>query len=109
MPQRTSKTGSELFIVDNSDEDWKALRYVHDWCQISKSIEPGHPSGVAANLMRDTLTRGSAALHPGRISDPPVEAASIGPPALESPYLARVPALALRPPGTGPELLVPLA
>jgi phosphatidylserine/phosphatidylglycerophosphate/cardiolipin synthase-like enzyme len=39
MPKRTSKTGSELFIVDNSDEDWKVLRYLHDWCQISKSID----------------------------------------------------------------------
>jgi hypothetical protein len=39
MPQRVSKTGSELFIVDNSDEDWKVLRYLHDWCQISKSID----------------------------------------------------------------------
>src|SRR5262249_35389419 len=39
MPNRTSKTGSELFIVDNSDEDWKVLRYLHDWCQISKGID----------------------------------------------------------------------
>src|SRR3954451_8383644 len=39
MPNRTSKSGSELFIVDNSDEDWKALRYLHDWCQISRSID----------------------------------------------------------------------
>src|SRR5437867_2935247 len=39
MPKRTSVTGSELFIVDNSDEDWKALRYLHDWCQISKAID----------------------------------------------------------------------
>jgi superfamily II DNA or RNA helicase len=39
MPKRTSKTGSELFIVDNSDEDWKVLRYLHDWCQLSKSID----------------------------------------------------------------------
>jgi len=39
MPNRTSTTGSELFIVDNSDEDWKVLRYLHDWCQISKSID----------------------------------------------------------------------
>jgi hypothetical protein len=34
MPNRTSIAGSELFIVDNSDEDWKAVRYLHDWCQI---------------------------------------------------------------------------
>jgi hypothetical protein len=25
--------------VDNSEEDWKVLRYLHDWCQISKSID----------------------------------------------------------------------
>jgi hypothetical protein len=31
LPKRTSITGSELFIVDNSDEDWKVLRYLHDW------------------------------------------------------------------------------
>ena len=39
MPNRKSVTGSELFIVDNSDEDWKVLRYLHDWCQVSKSID----------------------------------------------------------------------
>src|SRR5215472_8301811 len=39
MPKRTSKTGSELFIVDNSDTDWKVLRYLHDWCQIAKGID----------------------------------------------------------------------
>ncbi len=38
MPKRTSLTGSELFIVDNSDTDWKVLKYLHDWCQISKSM-----------------------------------------------------------------------
>lgn len=39
MPNRTSTTGSELFIVDNSETDWKVLRYLHDWCQLSKSID----------------------------------------------------------------------
>lgn len=40
MPKRQNQaTGSELFIVDNSEEDWKVLRYLHDWCQISKSID----------------------------------------------------------------------
>lgn len=39
MPRRTSRSGSELFIVDNSDEEWKVLRYLHDWCQLSKSID----------------------------------------------------------------------
>ena len=39
MPKKTSVTGSELFIVDNSDEDWKAVRYLRDWCQLSRSID----------------------------------------------------------------------
>jgi hypothetical protein len=39
MPKRTSRTGSELFIVDNSDDDWKVQRYLHDWCGLSKAID----------------------------------------------------------------------
>jgi soluble cytochrome b562 len=39
VPKRQSITGSELFIVDNSEEEWKALRYLHDWCQLSKQID----------------------------------------------------------------------
>lgn len=39
MPVRESRTGSELFIVDNSDTDWKVQRYLRDWCQLSKSID----------------------------------------------------------------------
>ena len=39
MPKRQSPTGRELFIVDNRDEEWKAVRYLHDWCQISKAVD----------------------------------------------------------------------
>lgn len=39
MPNRQSPTGSELFIVDNSDQDWKVLKYLHDWCQISQQFD----------------------------------------------------------------------
>lgn len=40
MPRRASlKTGSELFIVDNSVGDWKVVRYLNDWCQLSKAID----------------------------------------------------------------------
>ncbi|MBS0516505.1 MAG: DEAD/DEAH box helicase family protein [Proteobacteria bacterium] len=40
MPKRSSSaTGSELFIVDNSDEDWKVVRYLRDWCQLSRTID----------------------------------------------------------------------
>jgi len=39
MSKDSSHTGSELFIVDNSDADWKVLQYLRDWCQLSKSID----------------------------------------------------------------------
>ena len=31
--------GTDFIIVDNSDEHWKALTYVRDWCDISKAID----------------------------------------------------------------------
>jgi superfamily II DNA or RNA helicase len=31
--------GGELFIVDNSDDDWKVRNYIHEWCEIAKSID----------------------------------------------------------------------
>lgn len=31
--------GQDLFIVDNSDEQWKALRYLRDWCEIAKAMD----------------------------------------------------------------------
>lgn len=33
------KSGSELFIVDNSDKDWKVKNYLHDWCGLSSAID----------------------------------------------------------------------
>ena len=39
MKTKPAKPGSELFIVDNSDQDWKVMRYLHDWCQLSKRID----------------------------------------------------------------------
>lgn len=37
MPKRTSKSGSELFIVDNSDEKWKVREYLTEWCSVCGS------------------------------------------------------------------------
>jgi superfamily II DNA or RNA helicase len=28
-----------LFIVDNSDADWKVGRYLHEWCEIARSMD----------------------------------------------------------------------
>lgn len=40
MPKRrTQGTGSELFIVDNSVEDWTVRRYLRDWCDLSKAMD----------------------------------------------------------------------
>ena len=39
MPAQTSSTGSELFIVDNSNPDWTVRRYLNDWCQISRQFD----------------------------------------------------------------------
>ena len=29
----------DQFIVDNTAEDWKALQYVREWCDISSAID----------------------------------------------------------------------
>jgi len=39
MPDKPSTSGSELFIVDNSDEQWKVRDYLHDWCQLAGALD----------------------------------------------------------------------
>lgn len=34
-----TRTGGDLFIVDNSDEEWKGLRYLKEWAQISTAFD----------------------------------------------------------------------
>ncbi|MBI5683476.1 MAG: DEAD/DEAH box helicase family protein [Verrucomicrobia bacterium] len=34
-----SKSASELFIVDNSDADWKVRSYLSEWCELAKAID----------------------------------------------------------------------
>jgi len=31
--------GGELFIVDNSDSDWKGLRYLQEWTEITRAFD----------------------------------------------------------------------
>ena len=31
--------GGELFIVDNSDEAWKGLKYLQDWTEIASAFD----------------------------------------------------------------------
>jgi superfamily II DNA/RNA helicase len=32
-------SASDLFIVDNSDNDWKVRAYLEEWCELSKAID----------------------------------------------------------------------
>jgi len=36
---RPTSPSGEFFIVDNSDEHWKALEYLRQWCQISEAVD----------------------------------------------------------------------
>lgn len=38
-PNSTKISGGDLFIVDNSDADWKVRQYLHDWCNLSKAMD----------------------------------------------------------------------
>jgi superfamily II DNA or RNA helicase len=39
MSNELKKLGSELFIVDNSDDDWKVKNYLQEWTEISRSFD----------------------------------------------------------------------
>jgi superfamily II DNA or RNA helicase len=34
-----TQNGGDLFIVDNSDEHWKGIRYLQDWTEIAKAFD----------------------------------------------------------------------
>ena len=38
-PTTDGKRVSDLFIVDNSEEEWKVARYLRDWCEIAKAFD----------------------------------------------------------------------
>jgi superfamily II DNA or RNA helicase len=39
MSESTRSGGGELFIVDNSDETWKGLKYLYDWTEIASAFD----------------------------------------------------------------------
>ncbi len=39
MHASSSPAAGELFIVDNSDEHWKGLQYLHDWTEIASAFD----------------------------------------------------------------------
>jgi hypothetical protein len=38
-PKAERKSGADLFIVDNSDSDWKVKQYLHEWADIATSFD----------------------------------------------------------------------
>ena len=36
---RERRDGGELFIVDNSDSEWKGLKYLQDWTEIASAFD----------------------------------------------------------------------
>ena len=39
MQMSESRSDGGLFIVDNSDENWKGLRYLADWTEIAEAFD----------------------------------------------------------------------
>ena len=39
MKKVVSERGADLFIVDNSDSDWKVKNYLHDWADLSTKFD----------------------------------------------------------------------
>ncbi|MBN1886480.1 MAG: DEAD/DEAH box helicase family protein [Thermoflexales bacterium] len=38
MPE-DERRGGELFVVDNSDEQWQAARYLSEWCDVARQLD----------------------------------------------------------------------
>lgn len=39
MSESKQKTGDELFVVDNSDADWKAGHYLQEWTELARAMD----------------------------------------------------------------------
>lgn len=39
MAKDKTNSGSDLFIFDNSDSDWKVSNYLSEWADIAKSFD----------------------------------------------------------------------
>jgi hypothetical protein len=39
MTQARQRSGSDLFIVDNSDKNWKATHYLHEWADLAHTFD----------------------------------------------------------------------
>ena len=39
MPDAKRRSPTSLFIVDNSDDDWKVVNYLQQWTEIARSFD----------------------------------------------------------------------
>ena len=39
MAKDKTASGSDLFIVDNTDTDWKVSNYLYEWADIARSFD----------------------------------------------------------------------
>lgn len=39
MTDKTKRQGGDIFIVDNSDNDWKAVDYLREWTSIASQFD----------------------------------------------------------------------
>ena len=46
MSGKPKKQRLQPYIVDNSDEDWRVLQYLHEWCDMAEAIPDGIPFAV---------------------------------------------------------------
>ena len=51
----TPASGSDILIVDNSDDNWKALRYLEEWAEIDEVIDQhgGWPGAFQAKVSNE--------------------------------------------------------
>ncbi|MCX6827182.1 MAG: hypothetical protein NTV06_07960 [candidate division Zixibacteria bacterium] len=39
MNNKSKTSGGDLFIVDNSDSEWKVRQYLHEWADIARAMD----------------------------------------------------------------------
>ena len=95
------RSAEDFFIVDNSDEHWKAIEYVRQWCEISETIDiaagyfeigallaldgqwqkvdririliGSETSRQTAEIIAEAISRLSSSFDPERVKDPFLE------------------------------------
>ncbi len=57
-----SKTGGDLFIVDNSISDWTGLEYLKQWTEIARSFDiatgRAHGPSLPVNWLSTSVEKG---------------------------------------------------